>query len=101
MDSIDNLTDLTDFTDNSGDRAKPRLISDIQEYLDFSTDFDAEHLPNPYRTKRTTRTYAVNAAYKTKDKKVQPVNKADDTGKTPGGRRDWYNRSKTRDTPQE
>ena len=55
-------------------------------YLDLSTDFDLEHLPSPYR--KRTKSYAVNAAYKTKDKKVQPVNKADEKDKKPGGRRD-------------
>jgi hypothetical protein len=67
--------------------------------MDFSTDFDSEHLPSPYR--KRTKSYVVNAAYKTKDKKVQPVNKADEKGEKPGGRRDWYDRSKARDTAQE
>jgi hypothetical protein len=37
-------------------------------YLDLSTDFDLEYLPNPYW--KRTKSYIVNAAYKTKDKKV-------------------------------
>jgi hypothetical protein len=37
-------------------------------YLDLLTDFNLEYLPNPYR--KRTKSYIVNAAYKTKDKKV-------------------------------
>jgi hypothetical protein len=58
----------------------------IDTYIDFSTDFDSEHLPSPYR--KRTKSYIVNAAYKTKDKKVQPVNKADEKGEKLRGRRD-------------
>jgi hypothetical protein len=43
----------------------------------------------------------VNAAYKPKAKKVQPVNRNDGTGGGPGGRADWFERSKARETPQE
>jgi hypothetical protein len=40
----------------------------MDTYLDLLTDFDLEYLSNPYR--KRTKSYAVNAAYKTKDKKV-------------------------------
>jgi hypothetical protein len=40
----------------------------IDTYLDFLIDFDLEHLPSPYR--KRTKSYVVNIAYKTKDKKV-------------------------------
>ena len=52
-------------------------------YLDLLTDFDLEYLPNPYW--KRIKSYIVNVAYKMKDKKVQPVNKADEKGKKPGG----------------
>src|SRR2546430_44724 len=42
------------------------------DFLDFSTTYEIGRLPCPYR-KRRTRYFQVNAAYKTKDKKVQPV----------------------------
>jgi hypothetical protein len=91
---------FTDPTDDLTDGETVNFSSEIQKYLDFSTDFDLEHLPSPYQS-RGVRAYTVNGAYKTKDKKVQPVDQADEEGKKPGGRRDWYSRSKTRDTPQE
>jgi hypothetical protein len=37
-------------------------------YLDFSIDFNLEHLLSPYW--KRTKSYIVNIAYKTKDKKV-------------------------------
>ena len=40
----------------------------IDTYINFSTDFDLEHLLSPYR--KRTKSYVVNTAYKTKDKKV-------------------------------
>jgi hypothetical protein len=40
----------------------------IDTYLDLSTDFNLEYLPNPYR--KRTKSYIVNVAYKIKDKKV-------------------------------
>jgi hypothetical protein len=40
----------------------------IDTYLDLSIDFNLEYLPSPYR--KRTKSYAVNIAYKTKDKKV-------------------------------
>ena len=46
------------------------------------------------------QTVEINTLYKRKDKKVRPVNANDGTGEGPGGRRDWYERSKARDTPQ-
>ena len=55
-------------------------------YLDLLTDFDLEYLPNPYW--KRTKSYIVNAAYKIKDKKVQPINKADKKSKKPRGQRD-------------
>jgi hypothetical protein len=55
-------------------------------YLDLLTDFDLEYLPSPYW--KRTKSYVVNVAYKTKDKKVQPVDKADKKGNKPRGRRD-------------
>ena len=47
------------------------------------------------------KTIDVNTAYKKKAQKVQPVDANDGTGDGPGGRRDWYKRSRVRDTPQE
>ena len=44
------------------------FIDLIDTYLDLLIDFDLEYLPNPYQ--KRTKSYAVNAAYKTKDKKV-------------------------------
>jgi hypothetical protein len=67
----------------------------IDTYLNLSTDFDLEHLSNLYR--KRTKSYTVNIAYKTKDKKVQPVNKINEKDEKLKGRRDWYNRSKARD----
>jgi hypothetical protein len=43
----------------------------------------------------------VNAAYKSKAKKVVPVDFGDGMGEKPGGREDWYERSKLRDTKQQ
>ena len=43
----------------------------------------------------------MSTMYKPKSRKVQPVDANDGTGEGPGGRRDWYERSKTRDVPQE
>jgi len=43
----------------------------------------------------------VAAMYKGKDKKVRPVDANDGTGDPPGGRYDWYERSKARECPQE
>jgi hypothetical protein len=40
----------------------------IDVYLDLSTDFNLEHLPSPYW--KRIKSYIVNIAYKTKDKKV-------------------------------
>jgi hypothetical protein len=42
---------------------------------------------------------SVFTAYKPKSKKVQPVNANDGTGEGPGGRKDWYERSKAREVP--
>lgn len=39
--------------------------------------------------------------YKSKAKKVQPVNEADQIGEAPGGKDDWYERSRVRDTQQD
>lgn len=41
----------------------------------------------------------VNTAYKRKGRKVRPVDATDRTGEGPGGRSDWYKRSKERETP--
>jgi hypothetical protein len=38
----------------------------------------------------------VNTAYKRKAQKVQPINANDGSGEGPGGRPDWYARSKDR-----
>lgn len=43
----------------------------------------------------------VNTMYKIKDKKVKPVDRDQGDGAAPGGRRDWYEISQARDTPQE
>ena len=61
----------------------------INTYLDLLIDFNLEYLPNPYW--KRTKSYAVNIAYKTKDKKVQLVNKANKKGEKPKGQRDQYN----------
>ena len=52
-------------------------------YLDLSIDFGLEHLPSPYQ--KRTKSYIINTVYKTKDKKVQPVDKADKRGEKPKG----------------
>ena len=41
----------------------------------------------------------IDTAYKPKSKKIRLVDLTDRTGDTPGGRRDWYKRSKVRETP--
>ncbi len=67
--------------------------------MESTTEYEDFLLKTPYRKRMC---YAgINAAYKTKDKKVQPVDEADGVGNVPGGRRDWYERSKARDVPQE
>ncbi|KAF8846531.1 hypothetical protein BDZ45DRAFT_608835, partial [Acephala macrosclerotiorum] len=43
----------------------------------------------------------VNTAYKPKSRKVRFVDLTDGTGEVPGGRKDWFERSKARETPQE
>ena len=53
----------------------------INTYLNLLIDFNLEYLPNPYW--KRTKSYIVNIAYKTKDKKVQLVNKVDKKGKKP------------------
>jgi len=40
----------------------------INIYIDFSIDFNSEHLFNPYR--KRTKSYIINIVYKIKDKKV-------------------------------
>jgi hypothetical protein len=40
----------------------------IDAYLDLLTDFNLEYLLSPYQ--KRTKSYIVNIAYKTKDKKV-------------------------------
>jgi hypothetical protein len=55
-------------------------------YLDLLTDFNLEYLPSLYW--KRTKSYIVNIAYKTKDKKVQPVDKVDKKGDKPRGQRD-------------
>ncbi len=47
-----------------------------------------------------TRPISVSAMYKKKAQKVQPVDANDGTGDPPGGRFDWYQRSKARDYKQ-
>jgi hypothetical protein len=53
-------------------------------YLDLLIDFNLEHLLNPYW--KRIKSYIINIAYKTKDKKVQLVNKVNKRGKKPKGR---------------
>lgn len=80
------------------------LVTDFLLTLDFTIDYDDDTLIqyiSPYRKRKTPRYAQVAAAYKTKDKKIQPVDEADGIGKPPGGRRDWYERAKLRETPQE
>ena len=67
-------------------------VESMTKYKDFL-------LKTPYR-KRMYYT-GINIVYKTKDKKVQPVDEADRVGNVPRGRRDQYKRSKARDVPQE
>jgi len=43
----------------------------------------------------------VRTAYKRKAERSLPVDEVDRVGLPPGGKKDWYERSKTRDTPQE
>ena len=69
------------FSDRNSDS-----IDLINTYIDFSTDFNSEHLLSPYR--KRTKSYIVNTAYKIKDKKIQPVNKVDEKGEKLKGRRD-------------
>jgi hypothetical protein len=45
--------------------------------------------------------FLVAGAYKTKDKKVRPVDANNGTGEGPGGHPDWFARSKAREYPQE
>jgi hypothetical protein len=54
------------FLDQNSDSIDSIDLIDV--YLDLSTDFDLEYLPSPYR--KRTKSYTVNIAYKTKDKKV-------------------------------
>ena len=58
----------------------------IDTYIDFSIDFDSEHLLSPYW--KRIKSYIVNAAYKIKDKKVQLINKVDEKGEKLKRRRD-------------
>jgi hypothetical protein len=50
---------------------------------------------------RLRRIVPVYTLYKPKSKKVQPVDIGDEKGEKPGGREDWYERAKLRETPQE
>ena len=43
----------------------------------------------------------VRTAYKRKAERSLPVDEVDGVGLPPRGKKDWYERSKTRDTPQE
>jgi hypothetical protein len=81
-----------------------RTSGSAQEF-EFSTDYDCTR--SPYRSRQQIsegrpleRIAEVNTMYKTKDKKIRPVDQADSIGSTPGGRLDWYERSKARDIPQ-
>jgi reverse transcriptase-like protein/integrase-like protein len=67
---------------------------------DMFDDNSMRKSPYPTAEERTYRIH-VNAAYKRKDKKVQPVNANDGTGSKPGGRPDWYERSFERFRQQE
>ena len=58
----------------------------IATSLDLSTDFNLEHLFNPYR--KRIKSYIINIVYKTKDKKVQLVNKTDEKDEKLKRRRD-------------
>jgi hypothetical protein len=84
------------FSDQNSDSTDSMDLIDV--YLDLSIDFDFEYLPSPYR--KRTKSYAVNVVYKTKDKKVQLVDKVDEVEAKPDRRRDWYDRSKARDIVQ-
>ncbi len=67
-----------------------KIVESITEYKDFL-------LKTPYR-KRIYYT-RINIVYKTKDKKVQLVDKANRVGNVPRGQRDQYKRSKVHDVP--
>jgi RNase H-like domain found in reverse transcriptase/Integrase zinc binding domain len=70
---------------NSGDQTK-RALEKMAIALE---EKDNNHSP-----------FLVAGAYKTKDKKVRPVDANDGTGEGPGGRPDWFERSKAREYPQ-
>ena len=67
----------------------------------WQNDFSV-HINAIYRSKAETEPDSahVNTAYKRKAQKVQPVNANDGSGDGPGGRPDWYERSKARETAQ-
>ena len=71
---------------NSGDQTK-RVLEKMAIAL---KERDNNHSP-----------FLVTGAYKTKYKKVRPVDANDGTGEGPGGRPDWFERSKAREYPQE
>ena len=74
-------------------------ITNPESTFDFTTDYENLELGNPFRPNE--QTCQVWTMYKSKAKKVQPVDEADGIGDPPGGRDDWYERSKARDTPQQ
>ncbi|EKD16861.1 gag-pol polyprotein [Drepanopeziza brunnea f. sp. 'multigermtubi' MB_m1] len=57
----------------------------------------------PYRTRKeiSSDSAKVFGMYKTKDKKIKPVDEADGVRAAPGSKVDWYELSKAKDTPQE
>jgi hypothetical protein len=71
---------------NSGDQTK-RALEKMAKALE---EKDNNHSP-----------FLVAGAYKTKDKKVRPVDANNGTGEGPGGCPDWFERSKAREYPQE
>ena len=110
------------FVDLAFRKEAPKMFKDVESicgtrFLNvfkgwrWSRDYDDIPLhfyPDSMRQRRDrggcTRRLAevrIQTAYKPKAKKVQPVNANDGTGGTPGGKADWYERSKARDFPQE
>jgi hypothetical protein len=71
---------------NSGDQMK-KMLEKMATALE-----DKDNYQSPF---------LVAGAYKTKDKKVRPVDANDGTGEGPGGHPDWFARSKAREHPQE
>jgi hypothetical protein len=67
----------------------PSLIVNPDSTFQFTTDYEKLDIKNPYHGRpRHTRSARVGTMYKTKAKKVQPVDEADLIGDIPSGRDD-------------